>query len=116
MADTRRRRGFETEELIAAYLRDHGFPHAEVARRGATGLDILGMPGIAPEVKARRGFDVQAAMRQAARQAGDLLPVVFLRPDGMGPATLDLWPAIIPIGRQVGLLRAAGYGEAEEAA
>lgn len=107
----RKERGRETEHLVARAFAADGWPHAEAVGAGASGTDIKGLPGICVEVKARRGFDVQAAMRQAARNAGDNVPVTVVRPDGMGPASVDEWPMILPFGLGRRLLREAGYGE-----
>jgi hypothetical protein len=109
---TRRRRGFETEELVAAALRADGFPHAETPTRGAAGRDILGTPGLCWEIKARTGFEPGSAMRQAARNADGDVPIVVLRPNGMGETTIDLWPMLVPFGAGRRLLRLAGYGDA----
>ena len=81
------------------------------------GSDITGMPGIDIEVKARRGFDPLAAMRQQADRAalGDLAFAV-LRMDGQGPAVIGSWPVIIRLDTLTELLRAAGYGDPQETA
>jgi len=81
------------------------------------GSDITGMPGIDIEVKARRGFDPLAAMRQQADRAalGDLAFAV-LRMDGQGPAVIGSWPVIIRLDTLTELLRAADYGDQQETA
>lgn len=107
---SRKRRGRDTEHAVAAYLAEHGWPHAEAVGAGAPGRDIKGVPGVAIEVKARRGFEPKAAMTQAIRNAGEDVPVVIVRPDGCGPATLAAWPAVLPVGTLVALLRLAGFG------
>lgn len=106
----RKERGRESEHLVARAFAADGWPHAEVVGAGAPGTDIKGLPGICVEVKARRGFDVQAAMRQAARNAGGDVQVTVVRPDGMGAASVDQWPMILPFGLGRLLLRQAGYG------
>ena len=88
---SRKQRGHETQNAVAAYFRDHGWPHAESAGAGRQGVDVLGLAGISCEVKARRQLALPAWLRQAATSPG--LPVVVHRPDGMGPATIDDWPA-----------------------
>lgn len=50
------------------------------------------------------------SLRQAKTRPG--LPVVISRPDGYGPATIEDWPALVPFGALVELLREAGYGDA----
>jgi hypothetical protein len=104
----RRRRGAETQRLIAAAWRLDGWPYCEDAGAGRNGCDLLGTPGLAVEIKARRDFDPLAWMRQAAKEQG--LPLVIMRPDGAGPATVDDWPAFLRHADLRRLLRAAGYG------
>lgn len=107
---SRKRRGRDTELAVARYLATRGWPYAEPTGAGAPGRDITGTPGLAVEVKARRGFDVQAAMRQAIRNAGQDVPLVIMRPDGAGPLTIAAWPLIIPLGHGLAVLRRAGFG------
>ena len=71
------------------------------------------MVGLAPEVKARRDFDPTGWVRQAAANADGDLPFVILRPNGMGPASIELWPVILRVVDFTTLIRAAGYGEPE---
>lgn len=104
---TRKSRGAETELRFAEHLTTHGWPWAQV-RRGA-GTDITGTPGLAWELKARRGFTPLAWLRQVrAHQAG--LPIAVIRPDGLGPAHIDEWCALMRISDLIQLLHAAGYG------
>lgn len=111
MTSTHRRRGFVSEEFVAAAFAADGFPHAEPAPRGTPGRDILGLPGVCVEVKARTGFEPLANMRQAVRNAGGDLPLIVLRCNGQGPASIDDWPAFMPFGVVRRLLRLAGYGD-----
>lgn len=112
---TRKRRGADTQRVVAAAWQADGWPYAEPVGAGATGRDITGTPGIALEIKARAGFDPLAWLRQAIRNAkGHDIPAVVLRPNGAGPATVDEWPVIIPHKIFRALLRAAGYGDPEE--
>lgn len=112
MSTSRRGRGFATEDLVAAAFAADGFPQACAATRGAAGRDILNLVGVCCEVKARTRFDPLAALRQAITNAGDDVPLVVMRPNGCGPATIDYWPAFTPFGVQRRLLRLAGYGDA----
>jgi hypothetical protein len=108
-AATRRSRGWQTQNAVARYLRENGFPHAESAGSGRSGSDVLGTPGVAFEVKSRRDLDPLAWLRQAAKGAvhGDVPAVVF-RPDGMGLISIDSWPVLLRLEDFVVLLRAAG--------
>lgn len=111
----RKQRGRETEHLVARAFAADGWPHAEATGAGSPGRDIKGVLGVAPEVKARTGFEPLAALRQAVRNARGDIPVVVMRPNGSGPATIDDWPAFLPFGVLRRLLREAGYGNPPEA-
>lgn len=110
MSNCRKRRGAATQRIVAEAWRADGWPYAEPVGAGVTGRDITGTPGIALEVKARRDFSPMEWMRQAARNAGEDIGAVVLRPDGAGPTTVDHWPVIISQAAFRKLLRAAGYG------
>ena len=106
---SRKARGMRTQLVIAQHLTTHGFPHAETTGSGRSGSDILGTPGLAIEVKARRAVDPLAWIRQAASNAG--LPCVIFRPDGLGETRVGEWPVMMRLDDWIGLVRAAGYGE-----
>ena len=108
---SRKRRGAETQTVVAGWLRTRGWPYAESTGAGRTGSDITGVPGLAIEVKARRDFSPLAWIRQAKTGTG--LPFVVFRPDGMGPATVADWPVLLHLDDLTTLLRAAGYGDPE---
>jgi hypothetical protein len=97
--------------LAARYLAEHGWPFAMPTGAGASGIDITGTPGLGWEVKARAGFDPMANLRQAVRNAGDNLPLVLLRPNGIGPASIGVWPVFTTLDHQIWLLRKSGYGD-----
>jgi hypothetical protein len=107
----RKERGRATEHLVAEAFAADGWPHAEATGAGSPGRDIKGVLGVAVEVKARRAFAPLPALRQVIGYAGGDVPVVVMRPDGCGPATVDDWPAFLPFGVLRQLLRQAGYGE-----
>ena len=114
MSPTRKQRGYDTQRLVANYLRGHGFPHAEPVGAGRSGTDVTGCPGLDFEVKARRGLDLPGLLRQLAERGdSDLLGVGVLRLDGQGPATVADWPVVLRLDDAVRLLRAAGYGDPE---
>lgn len=103
-------RGYDSQRIVAEYFRAHGFPYAQPAGSGRIGTDITGVIGVDVEVKARRGIQVSAAMKQLRdRQQDGLLPVAVLRLDGQGPSHIDDWPAIVPLSVLIDLLKAAGY-------
>ena len=115
MSQHRKHRGYASQRILAKYLADHGFPYAESTGAGRSGSDITGTIGIDWEVKARRGFPVNEAMKQMKeRVKQNDIPVAVLRADGMGPESIENWPAIMPLGVLVWLLREAGYGDPNE--
>jgi hypothetical protein len=106
---SRKQRGRATQGAVATYFAANGWPFAESTGAGRPGIDVTGMPGLACEVKARRGFSPLAWIRQAA--SGDHgLPFVVHRPDGMGPASIGSWPVTLRLADFTTLLRDAGYG------
>ena len=109
MADSRKRRGAQTQTAVARWFAGHGWPYAESAGAGRVGSDITGVPGLAIEVKARRDFTPLAWLRQA--RTGKGLPFVVFRPDGLGPANIASWGVLITLEEHTALLRAAGYGD-----
>lgn len=108
----RKRRGRETEHIVARRFAADGWPFALATGAGASGKDITGVPGVAPEVKARSAFSPMANLRQATANAkpGEL-PVVIMRPNGFGEATVDEWPVFLTFARFRQLLHEAGYDE-----
>lgn len=109
MTDSRVRRGRKTQDIAAAYLRESGAVQAAAVPASARGRDIVNVPGVAPEVKARRGFAPKEWMKQAAHNAGPDIPVVIMRPDGMGPDSVEDWPVFFRFADAIKLLRRAGY-------
>ncbi|ADD43864.1 hypothetical protein [Stackebrandtia nassauensis] len=108
---TRKRRGRATEQAVAAAMRADGWPYAEPVGAGRQGSDITGTPGLSLEVKARRGLNLGAWLSQAVRQADDgEVPILVVRLDGQGPASVDEWPSVVPFAVLRRLLRLAGYG------
>ncbi len=112
MSQSRKHRGYRTQTIQAAYLKSHGFPHAEPTGAGRQGSDILGTIGIDWEIAARRGLPILEKMRQLEeRQQDGKLGIILLRPDGMGEQTIERWPFIVCNADGVRLLRQAGYGD-----
>jgi hypothetical protein len=107
----RKHRGYRTQRVAAEHLAANGFPHAEPVGAGRAGSDIVGLPGIDIEVKARRGLNIKALMDQLDERAQDgLLGIGLIRPDGMGETTVGKWPVVMCFDDAIALLRAAGYG------
>lgn len=109
VSQSRKVRGRATEAILAAYYQKRGWPFAERTGAGRPGVDITGMPGLAPEVKARRGFEPVAWLKQAASRPG--VPFVVFRPNGMGEATVGSWGVLMRVEDHTELLRLAGYGD-----
>lgn len=113
MTQHRKHRGYQTQRIVAAYLKGRGWPHAYAIGAGEAGDDIQGTLDIAVEVKARTGFSPLAAIRQMqARRREGALPFAVLRMDGTGETTIDDWPCVIRLEDLVAVLREAGYGDA----
>lgn len=108
MTAYRKRRGRESEIAVAAHLAAI-WPFAEPAGSGTPGRDITGTPGVQIEVKARRDLALPAWLRQAARHGQDL-PILIVRPDGMGTERVGSWAAVLTLDDLTELLRQAGYG------
>ena len=112
MTQSRKHRGFNSQRIVADWFSVNGWTYAEPVGAGRAGSDITGMPGIDIEVKARRGFDPLAAMRQQEERAAFIdIAFAILRMDGQGPAVIGGWPVVIRLDQFTELLRAAGYGE-----
>lgn len=106
----RKRRGRETEIMVAAAFSTDGWPYAVAVGAGTPGRDVTGVPGLAVEVKARANFDPMAHLRQANRHAkDDEIPVVVMRPNGYGVTTVDEWPVFLTFDQFRRLLKEAGY-------
>lgn len=110
MSQYRKHRGYASQRILAAYLRENGFPFAEPVGAGRSGTDITGTIGIDWEVKARAKFDPKGTMDQLADRQADDLPIAVLRLNGQGEASVGNWCAILTLADLVTLLREAGYG------
>ena len=110
-SQSRKHRGYEAQRIVAAYLRERGWMYAQPTGAGRAGADILGVLDLDIEVKARRGFDPLAALRQQADRADGRLPLAILRMDGQGAASIADWPVITRLGLLIPVLHAAGYGD-----
>lgn len=83
MANHRKHRGYRTQKVIADYLKQW-FPYADTAGAGRQGEDILNVPTISIEVKARADFQPLAWIKQAESNAAGKLPMVIMRCNGQG--------------------------------
>lgn len=114
MTSPRVARGRRTEAAVAAYLAEHGWPHAERVPASLPGSDITGTPDVAIEVKARSDFHPRAWLAQAAKCADGRLPLAVVRCNGQGESAGE-YLAMVTFADLVGLMLDAGYGDAEVA-
>lgn len=111
MTQHRKHRGYASQSAVATWFRTRGWPFATSAGAGRQGSDVENMPDVAVEVKARRGLDPAAWVRQAVAAADGRLPIVVFRPDGMGEKSIADWPCLIRLADLTDVLLAAGYGD-----
>ena len=111
MSPDRRGRGLATERAFATHLAANGWPYATVTR--GHGTDITNTPGLLWELKARRGFSPLAWLRQVRNHGTTGIPIAVIRPDGLGPAHIGEWAAMLRVTDLIDLLHAAGYGDSE---
>mgnify|MGYP007071608979 CR=1 FL=1 len=83
MANHRKHRGYRTQKVIADYLKQF-WAYADTAGAGRQGEDILNIPTISIEVKARSDFQPLAWIKQAESNATGKLPMVIMRCNGQG--------------------------------
>ena len=102
-------KGKAGELELVAILRSRGWMEARrgVQYSGSPGSpDVVGIPGIHFERKRVRSLQIYPSMAQARADAGENLPVVSFRGNGVGKAEL----AILTLEDFLGLLKKAGYG------
>ena len=100
MASSRVSRGRRTQVLVAEFFKGAGiFPEAESIAASLPGRDILNTPNFAVEVKARRDFTPIEWAKQAAKNSGEDLPVVVMRPDGLGEENVASFLAFMTLDR-----------------
>lgn len=83
MANHRKHRGYRTQKVIAEYLKQW-WTYADTAGAGRQGEDILNIPTVSIEVKARADFQPLAWIKQAEANANGKLPMVIMRCNGQG--------------------------------
>ena len=108
---TRRQRGRDSEKIVADYLVRQGFITAHVTSMAAAGSDVLGIPNLDIEVKARAGLPISETMAQLKRRRSTTgLGVGVLRMNGQGAQSIGDWVAILTFDDLIYLLKASGYG------
>lgn len=76
----------------------------------APGSDLIGTGLFAVEIKGRNNFDPSRWYRQAKNNAKEKIPVVVMRPNGLGPASVDDWFVFLSQGDFLGLVEGCGLG------
>ena len=106
-----RDRGTRAPHWLVRYLRESGWPSAEVTGAGRKGTDVLGTPGIVWENKTANEWRVKQWVEQAKSHTRDGidLPVTVYWPNGVGETTPQAAMAILPLPDLVCLLIEAGY-------
>ena len=100
-----------TQKVVAQDFAVNGWPWAESAGAGRNGEDILGVPGLSVEVKARTGFNPLAWVKQPEKHNG--LPFAIMRCNGQGEDAGE-YIVLIKLKNFYPLLHAAGYGTTPE--
>ena len=111
MVNARIARGRRTQEILANWFREHGWPEAEAVPAALPGRDIRKMLGLAPEVKATEKLDLTGSLAQAKANSDGDLPFVVYRPRGYGVEKLERWPVVMGLTDFTQLLRDANYGD-----
>ncbi len=86
-----RQKGAAAEREFAALIRQHGFTGERTGRNGKTSEDVThDVPGVHIEVKRREALELAKWLRQAEKDAGDLVPVVAYR------KSREPWRVVVP--------------------
>jgi hypothetical protein len=109
------KRWSETQHLVAGWFAARGWPLARAVGTGRGGVDVDNMPGLGCEVKSSRDKEWRPTLwlRQARRHGG--VAFVVYRPTGFGPERMGKWPVVVDLSTFTALLRAAGYGDDDDA-
>ena len=111
MTQARKHRGMRSQKVVAEWFQKSGFPYAESAGAGRSGSDVIGVPGLKIEVKARNAFSPLAWLKQAKTAPGEGLPFVVFRCDGQGEANVGEWAVLARLDDFTEVIRSAGFGD-----
>jgi hypothetical protein len=111
MSQSRKHRGLKSNDIVAKYFQENGWPYALPTGAGRQGTDVTGVPGMDIEVKARTKLDLSGLMRQLKdRKLNTGMGVGVVRLNGQGEAAIHDWVAVLRLEDLVYLLKASGYG------
>lgn len=99
-----------TQLLVAELFKEKGWVNALSAGAGRSGVDVLGLPGLSVEVKARGEFTPLSWIKQAEGHPG--LAIAVSRPNGLGEQP-EKYLAHLRLGDLIDLLLKAGYLKGE---
>lgn len=104
MTQSRKVRGYDTERIVSERVRAL-WPFNHVVR--GPGPDLTETPGFSCEIKARRGLNLPEWMRQASRHSETHggIPLLILRLDGQGPASVDDFPVVLRLADFIDLVQ-----------
>ena len=104
MTNARKARGSATERIVSERLKVL-WPFNNVVR--GPGPDLVETPGFAVEIKARTRLDLPEWMRQAKRHSAKHggIPLLIIRLNGQGPASVDDFPVVMRLGDFIELVR-----------
>jgi hypothetical protein len=96
--------------MLVRYLQANGFPLVE--RRALAGIldkgDVMGVPGCVVEVKSGARLCLPEWLRETEKErvnAAARLGILVVKLRGMGEAKVGDWPAILPVGQLVEMIR-----------
>ena len=102
-------RGRQTE-ILAWKKWKTVYPQCRVVASSLPGRDLLETGPFAVEVKARSQFNPGAWIRQASRNSQGDIPLVVMRPNGLGPEQVGQWLVFMYQDDFLGLVKRAGLG------
>ena len=110
MSQSRKHRGYATQQIVADYFKAQGWEHALPVGAGRDGSDVTGIAGLDIEIKARTKLDLAGLMRQLSeRRRTDGLGVGVLRLNGQGEKSVEQFVAVLTLADLAYLLKASGY-------
>lgn len=118
MANPSKAKGTKAETAVVEYLRPRGFPHVERrALSGAVDKGDLMLVGLTCEIKDTASADWSGQLNEAVKEQSNAgSDYGFLIRKRRGHTDVGKWYFVMTVEQGVSLLRAAGYGDALDAA